>query len=94
MTVVILVVKQYPKKGLTLILVVNSTVVESDDVIIETVKKHTRYHKIKSHNLTTSTLDMVIEVKLDKAQPLLHELLKIDGVTSASILSHDGDITA
>ena len=36
---------------------------------------------------------MVIEIKVDEESNLIHEIMKIDGVTSASVLSHDGEIT-
>ena len=37
---------------------------------------------------------MILELEIDEESPLVHELMAMDGITSASILSHDGEITA
>ena len=93
MSLVVLGMQKYPLKKLSMILVVNSTNIDSDVDIIATVDKYSQGYKVKSKNLTPSTLDMIIEIKVDSESRLVHEVLKIDGVTSASILSHDGEIT-
>lgn len=93
MSLVVLGMQKYPLKKLSMILVVNSTNIDSDVDIIATVDKYSQGYKVKSKNLTPSILDMIIEIKVDSESRLVHEVLKIDGVTSASILSHDGEIT-
>lgn len=93
MTVVILFVKKYPQKKLSMILVVNSTNLNVDKEVIALVKKYSRGFKVKSRNLTSSTLDMVIEINVNEESELVHEVMTLDGVTSASILSHDGEVT-
>jgi len=94
MSVVVLVMQKYPLRKLSMILVVNSTNTDNDKQIIETVKKFSKHYKIKSKNLTATTFDMVIEIKVDTESELVHEVMSIEGVTSASILTHDGEITA
>lgn len=94
MTVVVLVMQKYPIKKLSMVLVVNSNKTESDKAILETVKKHCKHYKVKSKNLSSGSLDMVVEVNVDEGSELVHDVLKVDGVTSASILTHDGEITA
>ncbi|MGM9550212.1 MAG: DUF4956 domain-containing protein [Faecousia sp.] len=92
--VVIFVLQRYPRKKLSMILVVNSTCLENDGAILETVKRHAKWYKLKSKNLTDHSLDMVLELAIEEESPLVHELIALKGVTSASILSHDGEITA
>ena len=94
MSFVVLLMQKYPIKKLSMILVVNGTNPESDKLIISEVKKFCKRYKVKSKNLTNESLDMIIEINVDEESALVHEVLKIDGVKSASILSHDGDITA
>lgn len=94
MSLVILIMQKYPSKKLSLVLVVNSTNPDNDKQITQTVEKYCKNYQIKSKNLTPSTLDMIIEVKLDDDSAMLKELLALEGVTSASILSHNGEITA
>ena len=86
-------IQRYPSKKSSMVLVVNSSDTESDKQILDTVKKYSKYCQVKSKNHTETTLDMVIEIKVDEESNLIHEIMKIDGVTSASVLSHDGEIT-
>lgn len=94
MSVVILIVQKYPVRKSSMILVVNSTDINSDKKILDTVKQYSKSYQLKSRNLSPTTLDMVIEIKTEKDSELVHELINIDGITSASVLSHDGEITA
>ena len=92
--VVIFILQLYPRKKLSMILVVNSACPDNDGAILEAVKRHAKWYKLKSKNLTDHSLDMVLELAIAEESPLVHELVALDGVTSASILSHDGEITA
>lgn len=92
--VVIIVLQLYPRKKLSMILVVNSACPDNDGAILEAVKRRAKWYKLKSKNLTDHSLDMVLELAIAEESPLVHELVALDGVTSASILSHDGEITA
>lgn len=92
--VVIFILQLYPRKKLSMILVVNSACTDNDGAILEAVKRHAKWYKLKSKNLTGHSLDMVLELAIGEESPLVHELVALDGVTSASILSHDGEITA
>ena len=94
MSLIVILMQKYPVKKLSMILVVNSNLLDSDTEILDTVKKYSKHYKIKSRNLTPTSLDLIIEINVEKDSKLVHEMLKIDGVTSASILTHDGEITA
>ena len=59
--------------------------------LLEIVEKYSKNNNVKSRNLTPSSLDYVIEIKCENEIDLIHELLTINAVTSASILSHDGE---
>ena len=61
---------------------------------LDTVKKFCSSSTVKSRNLTPTSLDMVIEINTDKDSELVHEIIAIEDVTSASVLTHDGEITA
>lgn len=93
-TAIIFIIQVYPQKRASMILVVNATSSESDKEILQLVKQYCKYYKVKSKNLTPNTLDMVIELNINAESELINELVKIDNVKNASILSHDGEITA
>ena len=86
--------QKYPVKKASMILVVNSTKNDSDEKILSIVSKYSSYCKVKSRNLTPASLDMIIEISTDKDAELVHEVLAVEGVSSASVLTHDGEITA
>lgn len=94
MTLVIFVLQKYPGKNQTMILVVNSSKTDNDAVIMELVKKYSKLHTVRSKNLTQTSLDMVIEVKVHEECRLVHDIMDIEGVTSANLLTHDGEVTA
>lgn len=94
LSIVVIVMQKYPVKKLSKILVVNSTNPANDSDIIMLVKKFSKDYKVKSKNLSKTTLDIIIELTISDESNLIHEVMKIDGVVSASILSHDGEITA
>lgn len=93
-SIVVVLMQKYPLKRTSMILVVNSTKTGSDEKILSIVSKYSTYHKVKSRNLTPTSLDMVIEISTDKDSELVHEILEVEGVSSASVLTHDGEITA
>ena len=93
-SVVVIVMQKYPTKKLSMILVVNSSDINSDTRILANVKKYSKYFKVKSRNLTPTSLDMVIEIRTDEDSKLVHDVLRIEGVSAASVLTRDGEITS
>ena len=75
------------------LLVINSSDLDLEEKIIDTVKRYAKYYKVKSRNMTQSELDMVIETRCDDQSALIRSVMAIDGVLSASLLSHDGEAT-
>ncbi len=94
LSVVIIVMQKYPIKKPSMIMVVNGNDIKRDKEIFDTVKRYNKYAKIKSKNITENSLNMIIEINIDAESDLIHDVMKIDGVTYASILSHDGEITS
>ena len=43
--------------------------------------------------MTSSTLDLTIEVRTAEGSDLLLDVMALEGVLSASLLSHDGEVT-
>ena len=93
MTAIVFILVKYPNRRMSMILVVNSAKPENDTAIVEKVKEFTKVYQVKSKNMTADKLDMVIELKVSEESELVHEIMKIEGVTSASLLTHDGEVT-
>lgn len=94
MSAVVLLMQNYPLKKQSMILVVNSSDPESDRQILETVRRYSSCCNVKSRNYTANSLNMIVEIKTEENSELIREVLKISGVTAASVLAHDGEITA
>ena len=92
-TVALVVLDRLPIAKAPMILVVNADNIDVEEKIIDTVKLYSKHYKVKSRNMTKGALDMVVEVRTSKESELLKSTLKVEGVTSASLLSHDGEVT-
>ncbi len=92
-TVGILVLDRMPVAKAPMILVVNSSDLDGEKAIGAVIEKYVRHFAVKSRNMTASSLDLVIELRTDEGGALVREIMAVPGVTSASLLSHDGEVT-
>ena len=93
LTLGILILDRLPVAKAPQILVVNSTDPTAEERIMEIVKKHSRSCSVKSRNMTENSLEMIAELRTDAGSALLRELTAAEGVSSASLLRHDGEVT-
>ncbi len=75
------------------ILVVNTSDLNSEEKIFEIIKEYAKNEHVKSRNMTESSLDLVLELRTDAGSELLRELHDVEGITTASLLTHDGEVT-
>ena len=92
-TVGIFIFNKIPVAKAPLMLVLNSRDLCLENKIIEVLKKHTKHYSIKSRNVSNGSLDMIVEIRTASGSALLEDILSIEGVSSASLLSHDGEVT-
>ena len=93
MTFGILLLNGLPVAKAPLILVVNSSDLDGESAILAVVEKHAAHPVVKSRNMTKATLDLIIELRTADGSELIRNLLKIPTVESASLMSHDGEVT-
>ena len=92
-TVFILVLDMLPVGKAPMMLVVNSSEMNGENAVLDVVGKYARYYKVKSRNLSKGRLDLVIELKVKEESALVSEVAALDGMLSASMISHDGEVT-
>ncbi len=92
-TVGIVVLQMIPVAKAPMILIVNANDIHIESSIVEQIKKETKYYKVKSRNMTKNTLDIVIELRIKNGDGLVEQLVNLEGVTSAALLSHNGEVT-
>ena len=92
-TVGMLVLNQFPVARAPMILVVNANDLDAEAAVSGVVGKYAKHFNVKSRNMTERSLDLVIELRTAHGSELIRETMQLQGVTSASLLSHDGEAT-
>lgn len=93
LTIGILALNHLPVARAPMILVINAANLDAEDMLCGIVSKYARSYRVKSRNMTSDTLDLVIELRTDKGAPLIREIMSQSGILSASLLAHDGEVT-
>ena len=92
-TLAVIFLNKIPVVKAPMILVISSTNIDSEDIIIGKVRECSKHYSIKARNLTSDSLDLTIELRTDKSGELVRSLIDVEGVVSANILEHDGEAT-
>jgi len=92
-TVGILLLDRLPIAKAPMILVVNADSIEIESAVTDKVREFAKHFTVKSRNMTKESLDLIIELRVDKCSELVAAIGKIEGVSSVSLLSHDGEVT-
>lgn len=92
-SIVILFFSKLPSTKGAVVLLVNSASYENEEEIMTVVDEFCSAYKVKARNLTKEHLDMAIEISAANQGELVRRLVEMPKVTSASIVSHDGDVT-
>ena len=93
MTFGIIFLNWFPVAKAPFILVINVSDLDAEASIISVVKKYAKHFTIKSRNMTKESLDLIIELRTKEGNKLVREIMDIQFVTSASLMSHDGEVT-
>lgn len=92
-TIAIIGLDRLPVAKAPMILVINCSDIDSEEKLINKVGEYVKHYSVKSRNLTSTTLDLTIELRTDKGGQLVRELMNVEGVCSANLLQHDGEVT-
>lgn len=93
LTFAIVLLDKLPIAKAPMILVVNASDLDAEEKVMEVVKKYAPYSSVKSRNMTSTTLDMTIEVRTQSGAQLVREMMQVKNVCSAALLAHDGEVT-
>ena len=93
LTLAIIVLDACPVAKAPMILVVNANDLDAEEKVLDVVKKYATHNTVKSRNMTSTTLDMTIEVRTKEGSRLVREIMKLENISSATLLSHDGEVT-
>ena len=93
LTVGIIVLNLIPVAKAPMILVVNAVALDAESQIMAIVRGYAKHSTVKSRSLTKSNLDLIIELRTAEGDKLVQDMLQLPSVASASLLSHDGEVT-
>lgn len=89
----ILILDHFPAAQAPMILVVNATDLDAEEAICRSVAQYAKHYSVKSRNLTADSMDLVLELRTSEGSALVKAVNSLSGVSSVSLLSHDGEVT-
>lgn len=91
-TVVIMLLHIVPNVQAAMLLIVNMSDLKQEENLEKLLDTETKYHKVRSRNVTAEGVDMVIELKTKQERELLCKISELEGgVISATLMTHDGE---
>ena len=91
-TVTLLLLERVSMPRSPALLVVNSTELETENALLPLVKEYSKNYRVKSRNLHLGGIDLIVEVRAQNEAALVQACGKLPGVTSVSLLAHDGEL--
>ncbi len=64
-----------------------------EDAVMEILNAHCKHHTVKSKVISGGRLSLVIEFSSEEERKCIDALADLEGVTSVSSLTHDGEVT-
>ena len=92
-TVAILALQYVPTAKESMLLIVDSSNIDGEEEIMETVEKYSAHSKVKSRNMDANSLNMVIEVRGKEGAECIREMNRIEGMRHVSMVSQEGEAT-
>lgn len=93
-TISIFLFEMLPKTKAPCLLVVNLEDKGAEKEIQAVLDRYVRFYKEKSRNVTKHGMDLIFEVSTKKGNVLIDEIIKLNYVNNAALLSHDGEVRA
>lgn len=91
--IVMLVLHFIPNIKPTLLLIVSATNPEIEDELVKILKEHGGHYSIKSRNISSSGMNMIIELRTKQEVELVRKVSQLKSVNNATIMTHEGEVT-
>ena len=93
LTLTIVLFRMLPEARKPLILVVNGSSYKDEDQIMQIVHENCRCAKTRARNVSRTSLNLAIEIRVEDQATLIEALMGLDSITTASLVEHDGEVT-
>lgn len=91
-SIAVIILNYIPESNSNKILMINANSPECEDAIVDILDNYCRKYQIHSKNFKVDQLDMVIELSVKNEREMLKDIMKVEGIGSASILAHNGEV--
>ena len=92
LTVLVFVMDLIPAAKSPMLLVMNGSDANVEAALQPILKQQTKAAHVKSRNLTTAGIDLIVELRPNDPPALVQACAALPGVQSVSLLDHDGQI--
>ena len=92
LTVLIFVLDAVPVLKAPCLLIVSAESELDDDIFWDCIRKYTSKAKVRSRNVTKSGKEIVVEMQTKDEVALLNQIMTVQGVRTANVLTHDGEV--
>lgn len=92
LTIAIFILDLLPERKNPYVLVINCNTNQAEEKVIAYVKKHSKRYRVDSRNATKDGLDLVMELRADREQELISNLLEMDEVVNVSLMTNSGEV--
>ena len=75
------------------LLVINANSYDAEDKVMVIVKEYCDYVQLRAKTISKQDINLAIEVKVEEQKEMMDEIMKLESITSLSLLEHDGEVT-
>lgn len=93
LTLILLMLTKLPAAHPSQLLVINAAAWELEPAIMDLLNRYSQTVKVHSRSVTTSGMNLSIELRTRDEHQLIGDLLGLQGIQSATIVAHNGQIT-
>lgn len=93
LTAAIVILNRLPVARAPMILVISASDLDGEKRLLSQAEPFCKGMQVKARNMTAGSLELTLEVRTAQGGELVRTLMAQPGVVSASLLSHDGEVT-
>lgn len=93
LTIALFIFDKLPVAKAPKILMISGTNYETENEVLNIVKKYCKFFTVKSRALSDGKINIVFEVRVKEDSEMIQEIAKLPNITASTLLAHDGEVT-
>ena len=91
-TVAVFLLGMVPAPRAPYLLVVNASDTSVEPAVMKAVSEYAKNPKVKSRSMTSDSLELIVELSTKSASELTAAVGKLEGISSLTLMNHDGEL--